>query len=355
METEKNNSNIFPAIFVLAVVAILLLVYASFTDTEEYIESETEEISVPTPPNLFSSSQHIIGTGNKLGTYYPAGMLLAEWLNSRLDSKGGTFKAFETNGSVDNIKLLSTKSIQLGMSESRIAREVYNSQASSTLRVVWPLWPDVVQLLKPPADLVPNYEFPGKQKGFIGQKNSSTSRTSYEILTALGDNRKHNSDVSLEKVLDAVADAKVGFAMIQAGIPNNSVSDSLIFQNCELISFDDGQLNKILAKATNVVPFTLPKGYYCASQPEIHTIGLPNVLVATSDTTPEFIEFITDNLVTGFARLKGRFKAFETVPSDPDEVLKILNESGVPIHEGTKRWFEKHKSNAIENEAGEAK
>ncbi len=346
---KLNSNSITPIILVLLIVMILVIALAYISLQEE----EYEEASVPIPPHLYSSSQHIIGTGNKLGTYFPGGKLLSRWFNDNLDKKGGSFKAVETNGSIDNIKLLKVNSIQFGMSEARIVKEAYSE--NSNIRVVWPLWVDVVQILKPPSDLVPDYVFPGKNIGFIGQQDSSTSRTTKEIFSALSLKEKRSKNIPYDRVIDLIGEGKLGFAMIQAGIPNHSVSDALIFYNCGLVSFNPEQLDLIRGKVFSSVNFTIPSGYYYEKQPEINTIALPNVLVSNVETSPEMVEFVTEMIVKGRPLLKGSFKAFETIPQDNEAILKILSETGVPLHEGTRRWLQKVSNESNNTDRGEEK
>ena len=346
MKFINENIKMFIWLLVFVLIAVLIMAYISIM--EEDIE---DDISVPLPPNLYSSSQHIIGTGNKLGTYFPAGQLLVKLFNNHLDKKGGSFKAYETNGSIDNIALLSDKKIEFGMVEARIVKEAY--EKNTNLRVVWPLWVDVVQILKPPSDLVPDYVFPGKNLGFWGQSNSSTARTTGEIMTALDYKVKHGRNLSNDSVLSLIGDGKLGFAMIQAGIPNHSVSDALVFYNCGLVSFDSNQLDLIRSKVSTSVNFVIPSGYYNDEQPEIKTIALPNVLITTSETSTELVEFVTRMLMDGCPKLSGRFKTFETVPSDREAIVKILGETGVPLHEGTRQWLQKNDDISKEVKIGE--
>ena len=342
------NENIKLIIWLLFFVLIAISTMAIITIMEEDVD---DQVFVPLPPNLYSSSQHIIGTGNKLGTYFPAGQLLTKWFNNHLDKKGGSFKAYETNGSIDNIALLKDKKIEFGMVEARIAKEAY--EKDTNIRVVWPLWFDVVQILKPPNDLVPNYVFPGEDLGFWGQSNSSTARTTGEILSSLGVNVKHGRILSPDSVIGLIGEGKLGFAMIQAGIPNHSISDSLVFYNCGLVSFDSNQINNICKNVSTSVKFTIPAGFYNDEQPEINTIALPNVLLTTSDSSPELVEFVTKMIVDGCPKLSGRFKTFETVPSDREAIVKILGETGIPLHEGTRQWLQKTAQMPDEGKKGE--
>ena len=342
---KENNNNIKKIIWLLVFILIAVTTLSIISINEE----EDEISEVPLPPNLYSSSHHVIGTGNTLGTYFAAGKLLEKWFNDNIDKKGGSFKAFQTNGSVDNIVLLQTKCIDFGMAEARIAKEAYASNPK--IRVVWPLWYDVVQLIKPPEDSMPNYVFPSEVKGFIGQNKSSTARTSKEIFEALNIAGDHSVNIPIEEVVKKVGDGSIGFAMIQAGIPNRTVADSLIFYHCGLVSFEEKQIELICNKVSTSFKYTIPAGYYEENQPEIQTIAIPNVLVTTSDISPELVEYVTEMLIKGCSKLKRRFKAFETVPSDSDSILKILRDTGVPLHEGTRRWLDKNldKLNKSEN------
>ena len=345
MKEKSNNIKIVIWLLVFILIAVSTLAIISLN------EEDDEPVKLPLPPNLYSSSQHVIGTGNTLGTYFPAGKILEKWFNDNIDKKGGTFKAFQTNGSVDNIELLQTKRIEFGMAEARIVKEAYPK--NQKIRVVWPLWYDVVQLIKPPADLSPDYIFPGNLKGFIGQKKSSTARTSNEIFEALNIKEDRSVNILTEDVVKNIGEGRIGFAMIQAGIPNRTVADSLIFYNCGLVSFDEKQIEQICEKVSSSKMFRIPAGYYDENQPEIKTIAIPNVFVTTSDMSADLVEYVTEMLVKGSPKLKNRFKAFETVPSDSESVLKVLRDTGVPLHEGTRRWLEKNIELLKKNESGD--
>ncbi|HNX74543.1 MAG TPA: TAXI family TRAP transporter solute-binding subunit [Candidatus Rifleibacterium sp.] len=323
----------WPLLLLLAIMALLLL----------STPQSAEEVETPLPPHLYSSSFQLIGTGNRLGTYYPVGGILSDWFNSHCEASGGVFSAIETNGSVDNVRLLVQGRLMLGMTESRIVRESWQANASSPLRLVWPLWNDVVHLVKAPASFAPSREFPGHLRGFLGQKNSSTYRTSKEILDALGVSKDFSTlELPPDRVLTAVSTGQIGFATIQAGMPNRTVSDALIFNDCSLISLDDRQIMSVLAKVATARLFSIPAGFYGDSQPAIQTIGLPNVLITTDKTPAATIELLTDLLVKASSHLRMKHQAIAAIPADPARGLAILKETGVPIHQGTLDWLAKN-------------
>ncbi len=336
---KRLNAGFLPAfawpLFLLLAAATILMLSAP----------EPQGVATPVPPQLYSSSFQLLGTGNRLGTYYPAGHALAEWFNSHLEAsggRGGGFKAIETNGSVDNVRLLNQKKIMLGMVESRIVKEQCQGNASVSLRIVWPLWQDVVHLLQAPPEKITLGPFPGTGRNYYGQKNSSTYRTSMEIIDALAMPRPEiDFAIAPEDAMQALADGQIGYATIQAGMPNRSVSDAVIFQNCSLVSLNEAQLASISQIVSTSRRFVIPQGFYGDSQPEIYTVGLPNMLVATEEAPDQLIELIVELMVKASVHLKVRHQAIADVPSDPALAMSIMKEVGVPIHQGTLNYLSK--------------
>jgi len=328
---------VWPLLLLACVAALLMLATAA----PEAVEAP------PVPPQLYSSTYQLLGCGNRLGTYFPAGQALAEWFNDHLTTnqvKGGAFKAIETNGSVENVVLLNQKRILLGMAESRIVNEYKSGNATGPLRLVWPLWNDVVHLVASPDSARHKVAFPGEIRNYTGQTNSSTSRTSSEILKALGYTARHNSfDLPPEEVMPALISGQIGFATIQAGIPNKTVSDALSFHGCELFSLRDDQLEKILPRVASARRTVIPAGFYGDKQNETLTIGLPNMLVTNNDASPILIEKIVELLTGGQTYLRLKHQALSEVPVDIDTALEMMRDTGVEIHSGTMAFINKRK------------
>lgn len=324
----------WPILFVMAILALLILAVP-----------EPPRAEAPIPPQLYSSSFQLIGTGNRLGTYYPVGRILSRWINDQLGSEG-VFKPIETNGSIDNVRLICAGKIFMGMAESRIIQENQKSNASSPLRLVWPLWYDVVHILRAPERFDPGSEFPGRLNVFLGQAHSSTRRTSLEIIDALGLFRRKNSvEIPVEAVLNSLANGNIGYATIQAGVPNRTVADALIFHDCSLVSLNSADLDKILQKVATARQVLIPAGFYGEKQAEVVTIGLPNMLVARADTSEEAVELIIDSIVKGSSHLRLHHQAIGNIPVDPIQARRIMQEVGVPIHPGTLKWLKNAQTN----------
>lgn len=334
---------IWPIALVMATLAILLLAVP-----------EPPRAEAPVPPQLYSSSFQLIATGNRLGTYYPVGTILSTWINSQLGSEG-VFKPVETNGSIDNVRLVTQGKAFLAMAESRIIKENLAENASSPLRLVWPLWNDVVHILRAPERFDPGDTFPGRLNVFLGQINSSTRRTSLEIIEAMGQYRRKTSvEIPPEAVLTSLANGNIGYATIQAGMPNRTVSDAVIFHECSLVSLSAEEIEKIVAKISTARHVTIPAGFYGDAQPEVQTIGLPNMLIASADTSDEAVEVVIDSMLKGAAHLKLHHQAFGNIPVDPELALRIMQEVGIAVHPGTLNWIAKNSAEKQASNGGTA-
>ena len=81
---------------------------------------------------------------------------------------------------------------------------------------------------------------------------------------------------------------------------------------------------------------------------------MPNVLVTTDKTPAATVELITDLLVKASTHLKMKHQATAAIPSDPLRAKAILEEIGVPIHQGTIDWLNRHNSKQTEGGASDA-
>jgi len=75
----KNRAGFVPTFawllfLVIAAMAILML----------SVEQPQLKFETPMPPQLYSSSFQLLATGNCLGTYYPAGHIMADWFHPTL-------------------------------------------------------------------------------------------------------------------------------------------------------------------------------------------------------------------------------------------------------------------------------
>ena len=352
---DKRNNTLFFIIPLLAIISIIVLIFDFIPAHEKMSEIERTDIEAPIPPQMYSSSHQLIGTGNRLGTYFPMGNVLAEVFNKDLNENGSVFKAIETNGSMDNIALLEANQITLGMSETRIAEEAYAGRDSNgtKLRAVWPLWYDVVHIVKTPEKYESQKVFPGIRKSFMGQKGSSTLRTTQEILKALNQ-RRTNEEVHSSEVISKLSADKLGHAVIQAGLPNKTVTEALMFHDCALYSFSDEELNKIIPAVSSSQRYTIQAKTYGDKQEAVNTIAIPNLLVATEDTPNEYINIILETLINNTKRLKNRYSQLKTLPTNPEEAEEILNKLKMPTHSGTIAYLSELKSEVSEEAKNES-
>lgn len=304
------------------------------------VSDEVEVTPRPVPPRLVSSKYHLLGTGNRLGTYYPVGHIIVDWINSRPVGQKEPFRTLETNGSIENISLLENGKIAFAMAENRIAIEAYEANEDSKVRIVWPLWPDVLHIIAAENVKNNNLELLSNYPGFLGESNSSTHRTSLEFLQALNITNKVDSiQMHPDRVFSALTSERIGFATVQAGKPNRTVSDALLFYRCSLVSIPENKLENILKNVYTSERFTIPEGYYGQQQPEILTIGIPNMLVASTDTDKELVYGFLRDLIPSIQSLSSRHNAINEITVCNQEAHKRMQSTQIPLHKGTLKFL----------------
>ena len=340
--------------FLLPIIVLLLCASLLLLTLNTDNSRASEPVSMPKPPELYSSSFCQIGTGNRLGTYFPVGKILSRWLNKHIPNGIKPFKATETNGSIDNIRLLRSHRFSFAMIESRIAIENYKNNHKNNfkdLRLVWPLWPDIVQILCASGTKINSIsDFSGKH-GFLGQKNSSTFRTSSEIIESYGLSPQNVMlDVPTDKVLKLLSTNQIQFATVQAGIPNSTVSDAVLFGRCTLLNFSDIARNRLKRSVSSSCNATIPAHYYAPNQPKVDTLGIQNALWTRSDVSTRTVELFVKLMIKGLPNLQMQHKATADIPDDPVKALAIMQRIGVPIHKGTLNYINQSLKRPIKKE-----
>ncbi|MBI3037932.1 hypothetical protein HYY75_02615 [bacterium] len=276
------------------------------------VDSSQEETThaAPLPPTLYSSSRFLFGTGNRLGTYYPVGKIIVEWLNDNL--------------------------------EAFLGEKDYLNRNFPELRAIWPLWPDVVHFLISQNNIGVEFQNLIRKKGFLGQSKSSTLRTGREILSFYGLDSQ-DIEVSLDPnfVVESLKSGEISFALIQAGIPNLTVSDMLVFNGCGILGLPRDDIASLCTSIHAAMPVNISNGYYREDIPAIGSIGFSNLLLCRDDLPKEVVEKIIDLTLQGYGYLKVKHAAVSAIPADANAALQILIRQGIPVHEGVNEFIKR--------------
>ncbi|WP_163852120.1 TAXI family TRAP transporter solute-binding subunit [Pseudooceanicola aestuarii] len=178
---------------------------------------------------------------------------------------------------------------------------------------------------------------PGGPRGHFGvQATNDLLQTTYGIT--FDDMEEWGSRVVYAEFADAtsmIQDGQVDLFTPLTAAPNSSILDLANSRDIKLLSFNDEEREKMLARGyTNV---DLPANTYPGQTEAIPTIGASSAFYARSDTDPALVEAIVDTLIKHVGSLKETHVRLKQ-DFDPATAHEGM---GVPLHEGAQRAYEK--------------
>lgn len=279
-----------------------------------------------------------IGTAGTGGIYYPLGGALASLLS--LADSVRQYTAEVTGGSVENINRLREGQIDLGFSLSVSIYEAYHGgedygQAFSSLRVVAPLYPNMVHILVPRGSNASSLGDLVGGKISVGSAGSGTEEVARQLLGAYGmsyddiDARFLTFSESAASLRDGAIDA----AIISVGFPAAAVLEATTTGGARLLSFEPDRVETLTARYPYYSPGVIPRGTYSGMDSDVATVAMMNWIVAT--------EGLDADVVTGLLDiLRDRKESLEQVHEMAKQIdLGALANAPIPLHPATEGWL----------------
>lgn len=240
---------------------------------------------------------HSIGTGGTGGVYYPLGGALASRL-SAVDS-AGRYTAEVTGGSVENVNRVIAGQIDLGFTLAITAYEAYHngidgSAPAADLRVVAPLYPNLVHVLVAGGSGISNVaEFAGKRVS-VGSAGSGTEQTARQILTAHG---LSYDDVSVQYLsfsesAAALRDGALDAAILSVGFPAAAVLEATTAGGVEVIALEGPGRDALLEAFPYYVEGVIPSGAYPGVDAPVATVAMNNWIIGSAGLDDRVVEHL---------------------------------------------------------------
>lgn len=289
-----------------------------------------------------------VGTGNTSSVYYPVGGAVCRYAKDAGESynKNVCFvKA--TDGSRDNINRLISGDIDLGIVESDMLVEAYNSEAESKqLRVLFTLHEQDFTIVTTKASGIKTFEDLRGRRVNVGIPESGTFVNAERLLKTLGHDQSFFGEAvnfKDEEALNDLCSGNVDATFYMTGHPDLSVRSAL--SKCDATMIDIP--SSAIATMTNNFPYyiasTIPANTY-VGQSAVKTFGLVAVMVGTEKLASEMAYTVTKITLTNIRDFR---KVHPTLKNLDTEKMSSYN-FGVPFHQGVERY---HKENQLEGVA----
>jgi TRAP transporter TAXI family solute receptor len=286
-----------------------------------------------------------IATGNTGGVYYPYGGALARLLSEKLPNT--TVTAETTGASVDNLKLMQLGKVDLAFTLADTVAEAVAGTGPfketgaigsiRTLAVLYTNYTHVIVRQGSGIRRVPDLKGHGVS---VGSPGSGTELVADHILTAAGlDPRKDISrfKLTVNESATALKDGKLDAFFWSGGLPTAAVRELAATPGTSIAFVPTDDVLPMLQRDYRQGLYSLaviPAKSYTGLDADIATVGVKNLLVASSQLSDDLVEQIVRVMFENKAALVAGHAEAEHL-----EKPVTFDDVPAPYHAGALRYY----------------
>ena len=288
-----------------------------------------------------AQTQLSIATGGTGGVYYPMGGGLAEVINNHVEGYSATAEV--TGASVENMGLIATGDADLAIALADTVQQSYSGtgrfegQQLPMVRAVASLYANVLHMVVPADSDIQSLEDLRGKRVSVGAPGSGTEVNAQALLSAAG---MTFDDIDAQRLnfnetADALANGDIDAGFWSVGAPTSSILNLATTNDIRILSLTDEQIAAADEADPSFAPATLPAGSYEGVDEDVATLGVPNVLVVSSEMDADTVYAVTKAMFENIAAMQAIHPA-----ANETTVEFTMSATPVPLHEGALRYYE---------------
>ena len=289
----------------------------------------------------FAQEQLSIATGGTGGVYYPMGGGLAEIINNHVDGYAATAEV--TGASVENMGLIATGDADIALALADTVQQAYTGTGRfegkqlSMVRAMGVAYANMIQIVAIEGSGITSLQDLVGKRVSIGAPGSGTEVNALSILAANGISYDDIDEqrLNFNETADALANGDIDAGFWSVGAPTSSILNLATTKNIVMIELNKAELAAAEAYDPVFAITKLAGGTYQGVDNDVNVIGVPNVLVVSSEMSDDLVYAITRAMFENIAELQAVHPAaFQTT------IEIALSASPIPLHPGAIRYFE---------------
>lgn len=283
-----------------------------------------------------------IATGGTGGVYYPLGGGIAALITKYAPGVEATAEA--TAASVDNLKLLHTGNVALGLSGADIAAEAYHGQLKGlkekvAIRTIASIYSNFMHIVTLESTGIRTVADLRGRRVSMGAPGSGTEIKGLRVLEAAGlapKDLRSQDRLSVTESVGAIKDQKIEAFFWNGGLPTAAILDLAATPGMTVRLVPHGDLVPKMAQKYGPFYFTglIPKGVYKGVDADVPVAAETHALLA-HERMPEPLAYqITKILLEHRAELVAVHRAAKELTLEG-----AVKGSAVPFHPGAARYF----------------
>lgn len=282
----------------------------------------------------------IFTTGTTTGVFYSLGAGLATLWTKEM---GKRVASQASNGSVENLKMMSKGEANLAFTTVNIAYEAYNGEGTfkdkpyEGVRILANLYPNVSHIVVLNDDDIQSIE-DLKGKSFVfGAAGSSTEMESKLVLKAHGieaDEVKGNY-VGFTEATDLMRNGQVDGVNIYSGVPAAATTELISTLDTKVLNFSQEAIDELVGNYPWNFKYVIEANTYDKQPEPITTVGQYSTIVIDESVSEEAAYELTKLLWENVDQLEKSY----SIAKQFDPKKAIEGTAGVPLHPGAERYY----------------
>ena len=286
-----------------------------------------------------------IGTGGVTGVYYPAGGVIAKFVNRKKDDYGIRMSVESTGGSVFNINAVLSGDLDFGIAQSDRQYQALKGLAEwkdrgprTDLRAVCSLHPELISLVAADdAGIRSLADLKGKTVS-IGNPGSGQRGNALDVLKAAGVKLE---DIRVEGLKasespDELQNGRIDAFFYTVGHPNGAIKQATTGLRRKVRFVPITGMDKLIAASPYYAVASIPISLYpkAVNTADVPTVGVMTTVVTSAKVPDDVVYAVTREIFENLDELKGQHPAFAHLTAEG--MLKGLS---APIHPGAMKYF----------------
>ncbi len=288
-----------------------------------------------------AQQQLSIATGGTGGVYYPMGGGLAEVINKNIEGYAATAEV--TGASVENMGLVAMGDADMALGLADTVQQAqtgtgrFEGQQLEMLRGLASMYANMIQIVTLESSGIDSLDDLVGKRVSVGAPGSGTEVNANAVLNANGITYDDIEEqrLNFNETADALANGDIDAGFWSVGAPTSSIMNLATTNDIRIIELSDEEFaaareaNPIFARTT------LDGGLYEGVDEDVAVLGVPNVLVASSEMSDDLAYKITKTMFENIEDLQAVHPAAKQTT-----VAFTLDATPIPLHPGAIRYYE---------------
>lgn len=282
----------------------------------------------------------IFTTGTTTGVFYSLGAGLSTLWTKEMEQ---LVASQASNGSVENLNLMSKGEANLAFTTVNIAYDAYNGEGSfkgkryDGVRILGNLYPNVSHIVVVDNEDIQSIE-DLKGKSFVfGAAGSSTELESKLVLEAHGvsiDDVNANY-VGFTEATDLIRNGQVDGVNIYSGVPAAATTELISTIDSKVLSFSPDAIDQLVKEYPWNFKYVIEANTYDKQPEPITTVGQYSTIVIDESVSEDAAYRLTKLLWENVDELKESY----SIANQFDPQKAIEGTAGVPLHPGAIKYY----------------